>query len=192
MTVYFILYLLAGIGLCCSQQNKPDIEGLLRISLSKNELTAMYIIVYVISVLLWPASVLLYFTIRVFCFFEKRKKDRESVFSDGQSPQNLFRIKPEAVLPKTIKAIQLTESNVLEAYQFIHGDKYRPLQNEMLKTQWEDLEALIVKEGLFILNMKENKLRIAEMNDYIIDANNGDFYPNKPEIFEKVYERIKS
>jgi hypothetical protein len=77
--------------------------------------------------------------------------------------------------PIIIEAIQLTDKTQKECYAFLGN-------NIML--DW-------ATDGTFI-NIKtlEGGLR-ASMNDWIIKGINGEFYPCKPDIFEKTYEKVE-
>lgn len=80
--------------------------------------------------------------------------------------------------PVIIEAIQFEDNSdrIIEIYEFMGGDtirvNYEDKDNPYLK-----IETL---EGI----MK------ASVGDYIIKGVNGEFYPCKPDIFEKTYERV--
>lgn len=80
--------------------------------------------------------------------------------------------------PVTIEAIQFEDNSdrIIEIHEFMGGDtirvNYEDKDNPYLK-----IETL---EGI----MK------ASVGDYIIKGVNGEFYPCKPDIFEKTYERV--
>lgn len=80
--------------------------------------------------------------------------------------------------PVIIEAIQFedTSDRIIEIHEFMGGDtirvNYEDKDNPYLK-----IETL---EGI----MK------ASVGDYIIKGVNGEFYPCKPDIFEKTYERV--
>ena len=80
--------------------------------------------------------------------------------------------------PVIIEAIQFEENSdrIIEIHEFMGGDtirvNYEDKDNPYLK-----IETL---EGI----MK------ASVGDYIIRGVNGEFYPCKPDIFEKTYERV--
>lgn len=75
--------------------------------------------------------------------------------------------------PIIIEAVQLTEDNIDALLKFC-GDKIKshPLTGVVIETL----------EG----NM------LASKGDYIIKGVNGEFYPCKPDIFEKTYEEVGS
>ena len=80
--------------------------------------------------------------------------------------------------PVIIEAIQFEDNSdrIIEIHEFMGGDtirvNYEDKDNPYLK-----IETL---EGI----MK------ASVGDYIIKGVNGGFYPCKPDIFEKTYERV--
>ena len=80
--------------------------------------------------------------------------------------------------PVIIEAIQFEDNSdrIIEIHEFMGGDtirvNYEDKDNPYLK-----IETL---EGI----MK------ASVGDYIIKEVNGEFYPCKPDIFEKTYERV--
>ena len=80
--------------------------------------------------------------------------------------------------PVIIEAIQFEDNSdrITEIHEFMGGDtirvNYEDKDNPYLK-----IETL---EGI----MK------ASVGDYIIKGVNGEFYPCKPDIFEKTYERV--
>lgn len=80
--------------------------------------------------------------------------------------------------PVIIEAIQFEDNSdrIIEIHEFMGGDtirvNYEDKDNPYLK-----IETL---EGI----MK------ASVGDYIIKGVNGEFYPCKPDMFEKTYERV--
>ena len=86
--------------------------------------------------------------------------------------------------PVVIDAIQWTGINLSEIKMFV-GDK---LEYNIIDTAWE------VGKGRPCVLMKiktlEGKMEASE-GDYIIKGVNGEFYPCKPDIFEKTYEKAE-
>lgn len=86
--------------------------------------------------------------------------------------------------PVVVDALQWTGSNLSEVKEFV-GDK---LIYSIMDAAWE------VGKGRPRVLMKIKTLE-GEMfcsdNDYIIKGVNGEFYPCKPDIFEKTYEEVK-
>jgi hypothetical protein len=80
--------------------------------------------------------------------------------------------------------------------------KYRKKPIVIEAIQWsgkaEDLDAMRafadVAEGLFsndlYIETEEGKMR-ASLGDWIIKGVNGEFYPCKPDIFDKTYEAVE-
>lgn len=84
--------------------------------------------------------------------------------------------------PVVISAIQLTENNFenIEGFIGVQPDTFRHYTNEQRFLARKDPEGIHIKtlEGLML----------ARVGDYIIKGVNGEFYPCKPDIFEKTYE----
>ena len=74
--------------------------------------------------------------------------------------------------PCEIEAIQWTGKNIIELLDWGQG-----------QILWND------EDDLFI-NTLEGRMK-ANINDYIIKGLRGEFYPCKPDVFEKKYEKIK-
>lgn len=80
--------------------------------------------------------------------------------------------------PVIIEAIQFEDNSdrIIEIHEFMGGDTIR-VNCEDKDNPYLKIETL---EGI----MK------ASVGDYIIKGVNGEFYPCKPDIFEKTYERV--
>lgn len=80
--------------------------------------------------------------------------------------------------PVIIEAIQFEDNSdrIIEIHEFMGGDTIR-VNYEDKVNPYLKIETL---EGI----MK------ASVGDYIIKGVNGEFYPCKPDIFEKTYERV--
>lgn len=76
--------------------------------------------------------------------------------------------------PLVIEAIKFTGDNWLEIDEFIEG-----------------MHETYPSQGFVIIQTLEGNMR-ADIGDYIIKGVNGEFYPCKPDIFEKTYEMINS
>lgn len=72
--------------------------------------------------------------------------------------------------PVEVEAIQYTGKNLSEIIDFV-GNSLR------------------VRGNLVIIVTLEGDMIVSEL-DYIIKGVNGEFYPCKPDIFEKTYERV--
>ena len=73
--------------------------------------------------------------------------------------------------PCEIEAIQWTGKNIIELLDWGQG-----------KILWNDVDDLFI-------DTLEGRMK-ANINDYIIKGLRGEFYPCKPDVFEKKYERI--
>lgn len=80
--------------------------------------------------------------------------------------------------PVIIEAIQFEDNSdrIIEIHEFMEGDTIR--------VNYEDKDNPYLKIETLEGTMK------ASVGDYIIKGVNGEFYPCKPDIFEKTYERV--
>ena len=80
--------------------------------------------------------------------------------------------------PVIIEAIQIEDNSdrIIEIHEFMGGDTIR--------VNYEDKDNPYLKIETLEGTMK------ASVGDYIIKGVNGEFYPCKPDIFEKTYERV--
>lgn len=74
--------------------------------------------------------------------------------------------------PVVIEAIKYDGDNKVEIQEFV--DKYLDMTEEM-QLEIDTLEGVM----------------LANVGDYIIRGVNGEYYPCKPDIFEKTYEKIE-
>jgi hypothetical protein len=84
--------------------------------------------------------------------------------------------------PVVIEAVQWDGKNFDELMNFMqefHGHKLA----------YEDAEASAYKNKELFIKTLEGVM-IATKNDWIIKGVNGEFYPCKPDIFEKTYEKV--
>jgi hypothetical protein len=89
--------------------------------------------------------------------------------------------------PVVIQAVQLTPTTIAKAYDFIYpNDTSNRTSCKMAEDKWWDYEKLVEKEGLKIKTLEGEMT--ASMGDFIIKGVSGEFYPCKPDIFEKTYE----
>jgi len=77
--------------------------------------------------------------------------------------------------PVVIEALRLDKQNVLDVMKFVGESCIKIGQT--------------FDDGLVIETLEGNHL--ARYEDYIIKGINGEFYPCKPDIFEKTYEEVK-
>lgn len=94
--------------------------------------------------------------------------------------------------PVVIDAIQLTESNVLEVYEWVHGCV--AIKTDMDLHKWDDYIQVIIRKGMNIPTLEDGAdgraKHVASVGDYVIKGVQGEFYPCKPEIFEATYEKV--
>lgn len=90
--------------------------------------------------------------------------------------------------PVVIDAIQLTNTNIKEVYEFVHNKSPKI-------SGWEQYEISVVIMGMDITTLEDgvdNRAKhVASIGDWIIKGVQGEFYPCKPEIFELTYEEVK-
>lgn len=84
--------------------------------------------------------------------------------------------------PIIIEAIVWNGKNFDEISQFI-GEDYGH------KLSYEDTEEKAINTGEYFIKTLEGIMK-ANAGDYIIKGVNGEFYPCKPDIFEKTYEPV--
>lgn len=86
-------------------------------------------------------------------------------------------------IPVVIEAIQWTSKNHRELFDFLTGST-----NEIMTTFGKNFNIDHSKvEGGLVIKTLEGEL-LANINDWIIKGVHGEFYPCKPDIFEKTYE----
>lgn len=86
--------------------------------------------------------------------------------------------------PVIIEAVQWTGTNLEEIKAFVGKD----LQYDIIDTAWQ------AGKGIPYVNMKIHTLegdQECTKDDFIIKGVNGEFYPCKPDIFEKTYEAVE-
>ena len=84
--------------------------------------------------------------------------------------------------PVVVEAIQWNGKNFDEISNFIqdfHGHK----------KVYEDAEEAALKSGEYYISTLEG-IMTANAGDWIIKGVKGEFYPCKPDIFEKTYEKV--
>lgn len=86
--------------------------------------------------------------------------------------------------PVVIEACQFNGVNIQELQQFGQGK----VKCDILDANWE--ASLRAPNVLVSIETLEGTM-IADKGDYIIKGVNGEFYPCKPDIFERTYEEVK-
>lgn len=91
--------------------------------------------------------------------------------------------------PVVIEAIQLTEYNIREVYCFIYGSDSVTLGSKIAEDKWEDYCNSVRLNGFRLKTLEsDNETQVATIGDFVIKGVQGEFYPCKPDIFEKTYE----
>ena len=88
--------------------------------------------------------------------------------------------------PVVIDAIQLTDKNVRQVYEWVHDCV--AIKTDIDLHKWDDYVQLVIAKGMKIPTL-EGKM-VASINDYIIKGVQGGFYPVKADIFEATYEVV--
>ena len=88
--------------------------------------------------------------------------------------------------PVVIEAIEFEgdHDNCLECYMFVNGINERTL--DVIRQAHDH----VFEHGGLVIETLEGTMK-ASFGDYIIKGVNGEFYPCKPDIFEKTYELVK-
>ena len=84
--------------------------------------------------------------------------------------------------PVVIEAIRWDGSNLKEIIAFTG------LHPSAEKWSWDEYEKVVTSEGLKIFTLEGSHL--ATVGDIIIKGVHGEFYPCKPDIFDKTYDAI--
>ena len=90
--------------------------------------------------------------------------------------------------PVVVDALQLTRANAVKVYEWVHG--CTAIKTDMDLYRWDDYLSIIERKGMKIPTLEGEMT--ASMGDYIIKGVQGEFYPCKPDIFEKTYEAVQS
>ena len=85
--------------------------------------------------------------------------------------------------PVVIEALRWTGGNLKEIINLIG------LHESALKWTWEEYEDVVQREGLKIFTLEGTMM--AGIGDFIIKGVNGEFYPCKPDIFDKTYSQYQ-
>lgn len=94
--------------------------------------------------------------------------------------------------PVIVEALQWNGNNVIDIYNFLE-DKNVETQYEVNiegKNFYIDFSQGQCVTGDLMIKTLEGTMK-ADIGDYIIKGVNGEFYPCKPDIFEKTYEEVK-
>lgn len=95
-----------------------------------------------------------------------------------------YRKKP--VVIEAIKLDGLYPSKIKECVEFLEGHTIN-LSNSYVDDKFWEYCNISEKKGGIIIHTLEGDM-LAKDGDYIIRGVNGEFYPCKPDIFEKTYE----
>ena len=91
--------------------------------------------------------------------------------------------------PVVIEAILWTGNNLAEVIKFTDGRNPETKGNHA-GMMWEQYVDLVQKDGLKIFTLEG--AMSASIGDWIIKGVHGEFYPCKPDIFDKTYEEVEA
>jgi len=95
--------------------------------------------------------------------------------------------------PIVIDAIQLTIENIKEVYELVYKETV-DLASSMHVRKWDEYCQSVIINGLNIPTLEDGEDKrakhVANIGDWIIKGVHGEFYPCKPDIFEKTYDFI--
>ncbi len=85
--------------------------------------------------------------------------------------------------PVTIDAVKWTGANLKEVIDFTG------LNPSATRWSWDEYQDVVKKHGLKIFTLEGH--HTATIGDMIIKGVEGEFYPCKPDIFEKTYDPVQ-
>ena len=96
--------------------------------------------------------------------------------------------------PVVIEALQWDGGNLVEITAFLKGVSIKSIESEINSSElaqknWKELEKSSYHKGITISTLEGNM--IASAGDFIIKGVDGEFYPCKPDIFQKTYEEVE-
>ena len=95
--------------------------------------------------------------------------------------------------PVVIEAIQLTRDNIKEVYELVNNE-YVDLASSMYVKKWEEYCEIVERDGMTIPTLEDGHDKrakhVANIGDWIIKGIHGEFYPCKPDIFNKTYDKF--
>ena len=89
--------------------------------------------------------------------------------------------------PVVIEAVELTKDNVKDCLKLIHGLKDVIIGD--VKIAMDDAIGIALQRNCRYIQTLEGSMK-ANFGDWIIKGISGEFYPCKPDIFEKTYESV--
>lgn len=96
--------------------------------------------------------------------------------------------------PVIIEAIQWDGKNLVDVSAFLCNQTRKEILKEInlsdiSRKKWDDYESIVLDDGLDIDTL-EGRME-ASIGDYIIKGVHCEFYPCKPDIFDKTYEEVE-
>ena len=107
--------------------------------------------------------------------------------------KNKIKMKKYRKKPVVVEAMQWNGKNLMEIECFRKGGSLQGFRKSIAENtqeflRWDEYERIVAEKGLRIQTL-EGEMK-ADIGDYIIKGVNGEFYPCKPDIFEKTYEEL--
>ena len=78
--------------------------------------------------------------------------------------------------PVVVEAMQFTNETKNQVFNFVACNRYADFDNKY--------------NPILVIETLEGNM-VASLGDWVIKGVNGEFYPCKPEIFEKTYEKVE-
>ena len=88
--------------------------------------------------------------------------------------------------PVVVEAIKWNGNNELELKEFVGKD----LSLDLIRAPQITEQGTIPKWVILKIRTLEGVMNVS-LGDYVIKGVNGEFYPCKPDIFEKTYEKVE-
>ena len=88
--------------------------------------------------------------------------------------------------PIVIEAVKLTEKNYLAVHDWIHDVDSSSIYHTVIGVIMREKKEY---NGLPIKTLEG--IMVASIGDYVIKGIKGEFYPCKPDVFDKIYEAVE-
>lgn len=92
--------------------------------------------------------------------------------------------------PVVIEAVQLTKELALQYFSQPYNKRTFRIFDKFELSGSYHLGDKMVNDAYFLIETLEGRMKCS-LNDWIIKGVNGEFYPCKPDIFEKTYEKVE-
>lgn len=94
--------------------------------------------------------------------------------------------------PVVIEAMQLLIDNLQDVVGFIDGKPVDNSSSSVQSDKWMQYELMCRERGGIPIKTLESdgETQLASFGDYVIKGIQGEFYPCKPDIFDKTYDKV--